>query len=341
MNTVPLTSLKFPIQYLEVCDGLIRARGGNLQEFHDQCGVTYEDLLNQSAMIDGEQFRLAYTITQQYCIADRPALFQILEFFPLTSHGMLGMLALASRTLEDAMNAAIEFFPLVMPAFKVSRHNIGNMVHLNFERIADFGDQNAFMTELVMGALHSIIPFMLAPMKNIYVQFAHTTVHPNQLYEDAFQMHIQHNADKNCIMIPRELLETPIMTQSPTLQRLLAADLRVKFKETHHKATSQQVRRLIRLYLDERRVIDTESIASNLKFSYRTLVRRLTQEETTFRQLLDEVSISYAIELIEHSSKPISEIAERLGFSNSANFARTFKRITGKTPSEYRQSPKS
>ncbi|MDS7927932.1 helix-turn-helix domain-containing protein [Acinetobacter sp. V102_4] len=55
--------------------------------------------------------------------------------------------------------------------------------------------------------------------------------------------------------------------------------------------------------------------------------------------MLDEVSIAYAKELIKHSQKPIAEIAQILGFSSSANFARTFKRITGKTPSMLRLPP--
>ncbi len=333
---VPLKFLQFPIQYLDVCDALIRARGGDLQDFHRQCGVNHGDLLKQTGMIDGEQLLRAYTLTQSYCTADRPAVLQILEHFPLTAHGMLGMLALASRTLDDAINAAIEFFPLMMPAFDVTRQHIGNQVHLNFERVTDFGTQNAFFTELVMGALHNIMPFLLTPMDEVCVRFTHGVEGEPALYADFFHLQIQHDADKNCIVIPRALLETPIMTQSPTLQRLLAEDLRARFQATHQKPVSQQVKRLLRLYLDEYRVIDTESVALGLHLSYRTLVRRLTDEGTTFRQLLDEVSMAYAEELLGKTSKSIAEIAQRLGFSNSANFARTFKRVTGKTPSMLR-----
>ncbi|ENX17736.1 hypothetical protein F895_00880 [Acinetobacter sp. CIP 64.2] len=336
---VPLKSLQFPIQYLDVCEALICPHEEDLKDFHRQCGVRYEERRNHGGMIDGEQFMRAYTLTQQYCMSDRPALFQILDAFPVTAHGKLGLLALASRTLEDALNAAIEFFPLVMPAFEVSRQNFGNQVHVNFERVTDFGEQNAFFTEMVMGALHSFLPFILTPLDGVYVKFAHVSVYPDALYEEFFHLYVQHEADKNSIVIPRALLETPLLTQNQTLQRQMVEELRIRFQRNHNKSVSLQVRRLLHLNLDEQRIINTESVAQSLKMSYRTLVRRLSQEGTTFRQLLDEVCIAYAKELLEHSQKPIAEIAQHLGFSSSANFARTFKRLTGKTPSEFRLPP--
>lgn len=337
---VPLKSLQFPIQYLDVCDSLIRAHAGDLQEFHLQCGVSHQDLLNKAGMINGEQFLQAFTLTQSHCSPDRPAILQILEFFPLTAHGVLGMLALASRTLEDAMNAAIEFFPLVMPAFEVSKHNIGNQIHLNFKQVADFGKQNVFFVELVIGALHSIMPFMHIRTDDICVYFAHKPSYDPHLFGQAFHVHTQYEANKNSIVFPRVLLETPIITQSPTLQHLLAAELRSKLQENHNKPMSQQIKRLLQIYIDEHRMIEAESVAHSFNISYRTMVRRLTLEGTTFRQLLDEVTMVYAADLIEHTSKPIAEIAQRLGFSTSANFSRTFKRVTGKNPSELRLTHK-
>ncbi|MDS7927933.1 hypothetical protein RMB03_02555 [Acinetobacter sp. V91_7] len=57
---VPLKSLQFPIQYLDVCDALIRSNGGDLLGFHRQCRVSHEELLNESSTINGEQFLEAY-----------------------------------------------------------------------------------------------------------------------------------------------------------------------------------------------------------------------------------------------------------------------------------------
>lgn len=46
--------------------------------------------------------------------------------------------------------------------------------------------------------------------------------------------------------------------------------------------------------------------------------------------------ISFAAELLKNTDKTILEIALECGFNNTANFNRAFKKITGKTPSEYK-----
>ena len=46
-----------------------------------------------------------------------------------------------------------------------------------------------------------------------------------------------------------------------------------------------------------------------------------------------------ARELLGAGELPISEIASRLGYSDSAHFARAFRRIAGVSPREYRDPP--
>ena len=71
--------------------------------------------------------------------------------------------------------------------------------------------------------------------------------------------------------------------------------------------------------------------------------------ERVFRQQMGTSIISYCRQLkIEHAKKMLREekmnvtqIAERLGFSSIHYFSRTFKKITGMTPSEYALSVKA
>ena len=71
--------------------------------------------------------------------------------------------------------------------------------------------------------------------------------------------------------------------------------------------------------------------------SKRTLQRRLADEGLTYRRLLDRIRFSVARErLIEDLSAPVKEVARIAGFSNSGNFIRSFRRMTGMTPGEYR-----
>lgn len=65
---------------------------------------------------------------------------------------------------------------------------------------------------------------------------------------------------------------------------------------------------------------------------------------TTFRQLngispweyIMVKRIENAVSLLENTDKSVIEIAGQCGFNTTANFNRTFKKITGRTPSSYR-----
>jgi two-component system, response regulator YesN len=57
----------------------------------------------------------------------------------------------------------------------------------------------------------------------------------------------------------------------------------------------------------------------------------------TFLDYLNQVRIRKAEELLLHSNLTIYEVADQVGFNSTNYFAKLFKRIAGKQPSEYRQ----
>jgi AraC-like DNA-binding protein len=79
-----------------------------------------------------------------------------------------------------------------------------------------------------------------------------------------------------------------------------------------------------------------ESIAKALNVSPRSLQRKLQDEGTTYKQLVDDTRRELAAQYVKQSRIPINEITYLLGFSEPSNFARAFKRWTGESPSHYR-----
>jgi AraC-like DNA-binding protein len=71
--------------------------------------------------------------------------------------------------------------------------------------------------------------------------------------------------------------------------------------------------------------------------STRTLYNKLEGAGTTFREVLDDTRRSLAEDYIRQNL-PIYEIAYLIGFSDTANFSRAFKKWTGKSPMEFRES---
>lgn len=77
-------------------------------------------------------------------------------------------------------------------------------------------------------------------------------------------------------------------------------------------------------------------VAAALGYSERGLRRNLARSGTTFRTLVNEIRERRARAMLENTSLPIKTIADTLGFDTPSNFARSFKRWTGASPSTFR-----
>ena len=80
-----------------------------------------------------------------------------------------------------------------------------------------------------------------------------------------------------------------------------------------------------------------EHIAAELGLEPRSLQRRLADEGTSFRKLIDEVRLARARHLLTNTRLRITDIAVELGYSESRSFIRSFERLTGMSPGKYRQ----
>ena len=79
------------------------------------------------------------------------------------------------------------------------------------------------------------------------------------------------------------------------------------------------------------------TVAKLLKTTPRTLRRQLRLQNTSFRQLSDELRVHAALRYLRETTMTMEDIAFALGFSDSANFRHAFRRWTGKAPQEFRR----
>ena len=71
--------------------------------------------------------------------------------------------------------------------------------------------------------------------------------------------------------------------------------------------------------------------------SARTLRRKLREEKTSFRKLVDELHMEMAIRYLRETDLTVEHISELLGFSDVANFRQAFCRWTKAAPHKFRK----
>ncbi len=80
-----------------------------------------------------------------------------------------------------------------------------------------------------------------------------------------------------------------------------------------------------------------DEVAKRLAVSTRTLIRRLREAGTTYRELRDAHRRTLATELLSDTSLTAAEIAYRLGFEDASNFGKTCHRWFGCSPGALRK----
>lgn len=142
----------------------------------------------------------------------------------------------------------------------------------------------------------------------------------------------------NGFVFDKQYLDTPVESADPALHALIRkhADALLAGLPAVANVTAR-VRELLAKELSGGNP-SADNIARQIPMGTRTLGRRLEQEGTTFKELLDELRRRLALGYVAGSELALSEIALLLGFSQVAAFHRAFKRWTGQTPLEYRRT---
>lgn len=83
---------------------------------------------------------------------------------------------------------------------------------------------------------------------------------------------------------------------------------------------------------------DLEEVAARLQLPTWTLRRKLAEEGTQFRSILNDTRRDLAMAYIRDTELAFGEIAYLLGFASAEAFQRAFKRWSGSTPGEFRRA---
>lgn len=109
-------------------------------------------------------------------------------------------------------------------------------------------------------------------------------------------------------------------------------------KEDDHAFCLQIRRALNVIHQDYDREIGLKSIAEELDLN-KSYLSTLFKSETgqTITEYVNEIRVQSSKKLLLQTSASILDIAIQVGFSSQAYFGRTFKKLTGVTPSEFRK----
>ncbi|MEA1988742.1 MAG: helix-turn-helix domain-containing protein, partial [Pseudomonadota bacterium] len=130
------------------------------------------------------------------------------------------------------------------------------------------------------------------------------------------------------IAIPRKLLQLNVPLQ---------IDIANEEKDSLLPGTySNQLLTALQSYIGERKLND-KLLTDICGVSFRTIQRKLAQENTSYTDIIDRGRFIKSQHLLENTDEKLLDISLMLGYKNASTFTRAFKRWTGVTPLEFRK----
>lgn len=259
----------------------------------------------------------------------------------LAQLGLAGVTAAQAPTVREAARALIRFEPLYATNYRGSSsfHEDATGAWLRFYSISPYSAYNQFVVDMVLaGWLGHLAEVAAKPVPPQVVQVEFGAPAHAARYEALFGCAPVFDAAHNQLRLGKaELALRNPAHCSGTWQHLLQLCEDQLQQRTRTRSLHEQITQLLGPLLKGREP-GLQQVADRLRLPVWTLRRKLEEEGTSYRAILNETRRDLAMAYIRDTEAAFGEIAWLLGFSSAEAFQRAFKRWSGQTPGEYRRA---
>lgn len=264
--------------------------------------------------------------------------------YQLTSYGMWGYALLASPSLRKAVDLGLRYLDLTYAFCQIelqeSKENARMVFTSKFEgsaaQLVLYRDMWAMMViprDLFASGLPSFSLNFKAP-RPASLDDSRLNALKVQIDGD-----IQFDQAANFVEFERQYLDMPLPRGNEMTVKMCEQQCQAILDEKQRLGTlAQQIRSIM---LTHGMQVSMAFVAKEMAVTTRTLHRQLKAQGTSWRKVRDDVRCAMAQQWLATTNIQLDEIAERLGFSDGANFSHAFKRWQGMSPSQYRQKVSS
>ena len=249
---------------------------------------------------------------------------------------IIGYLLMSSETLRVGLDRVGRYQRVVFGADWLVVEDRGASTRIRFEtssgELLDSRAQMEYRAALVIKMLDWIAPVHFRALE---VHFSHEPGREVTEYERILHCPVKFRSKDNELMLSRTSLEQPSVHANPELARIHEEWAERHLAKLKDESVVRKVKTLLMAHLD-RGPCTLPDVAHSLHMSPRTLQRRLSEEDTSYQDVLDSVRRCVCLEHLEHKHTCLAEIAYVAGFSDTSAFSRAVRRWTHQTPVEYR-----
>ncbi len=168
--------------------------------------------------------------------------------------------------------------------------------------------------------------------------FTFETPKDSEYYAQLFQSEVSFSEEANALVFPEKYLNLPLVQTEQSLKAFLKSlpyQLIVMLDEGD--SIVSRVKAVIGNDFS-RELPTAQEVAHRLGLSISSLRRRLLDEGTSFQKIKDAGRQAAAMRYLAAEAMSIQDVAALTGFEDPSTFYRSFRKWTGMTPGQYRES---
>ena len=250
--------------------------------------------------------------------------------------GMWGFAMISSSTLRSAIQVGLRFIDLTHTFLRW--HFIGKTgaPRMRLEEPVDLGPARRFLIERDLTAAVTLLEDLLGHRRGLVrLSLPYESPSYRESYSEIFSCELEFGADRTEVLLAPDTLDATPLQANPTAAALAEQQCNeLASRMAGPGSTTRAVRHELLAVPGE--FPPLAEVARRLHVSERGLRRRLAAEKASFRTVLDQVRETLARAYLRDTRLQIEEIAERLGYSDAANFTHAFRRWTGSAPGRFR-----
>jgi AraC-like DNA-binding protein len=256
--------------------------------------------------------------------------------------GLLYYVMASSQTLGDGLKRVARYSQITNEALVVHyREGDGLIIRLSYSGVPRHSDRHQieFCMFALLRSCRVLTGQHLVPQ---HFWISHHRSGANSEMARFVGTAVEFGATADEFALNANARELTLIHADPYLNNLLLKSCEAALSDRRGNVSQLRTRveNAISSLLPHGRVV-VDDVARSLRMSKRTLARKLSDEALNFTEVLQQLRRDLAHRYLDDPKLHVSKIAWLLGFKEVSAFTHTFKRWTGKTPSQMRTAAAS
>ncbi|KJZ10790.1 hypothetical protein TW85_18840 [Marinomonas sp. S3726] len=255
--------------------------------------------------------------------------------------GLLASLVSQCETIREALENYIQHLDWVSSSEHWEMKTQADLIELHFTVDESKGYPNALIEKNLSSLVHWARKLSRQDVQLVTAEFTFAEPDYVDMYPATFGDSIHFSASSNMICFDKSILERKVVSFNPYLKELLESRIvnaKTSYKEESNlKVINKETVEGLILDLLPIKKANIDEVCHQLFVSRQTLYRHLQKENTSFKEILNQVRKRQSAKLLANSEISILEISDILGYTEVSSFYTAFNKWYDLSVSQFRR----